>query len=205
MPLIWKAARIHVPVPLGLLRWLLWLLVLPLSRIVSLLLGMLLLITFPDLMTTTTAGRHGAPARWYVADSNGRRRLPSHRPPPRRADLAQRIGTYRQHVTAWETGTRRPSPALLVRIAAAVGVDPLALTAAGKRPSLADLRARKGLSQIRVAELLGIPRSTYSLIERGGILHEAVVARLAETLDVTVEEVAAAHARPRSRPGTRDR
>jgi transcriptional regulator with XRE-family HTH domain len=120
-------------------------------------------------------------------------------------ELAQRIGTYRQHVTAWETGTRRPSPALLVRIAAAVGVDPLALTAAGKRPSLADLRARKGLSQIRVAELLGIPRSTYSLIERGGILHEAVAARLAETLDVTVEEVAAAHTRPPSRPGTRDR
>jgi transcriptional regulator with XRE-family HTH domain len=85
----------------------------------------------------------------------------------------------------------------VARIATALGVDPFRLTIGVRTPPLlADLRERRGWSQVELAGRIGVPRSSYSLLERGGLaLRGEVRTALADALDVTEEEISAAYTR----------
>jgi len=88
--------------------------------------------------------------------------------------LAETVGTNRQHISGIETGRITPGPALIVKLAHALGVDPLQLTiGAGRQPRLSDLRERAGYSRIQLADVIAMPRSSYGLLERGGLAFSA--------------------------------
>ena len=111
--------------------------------------------------------------------------------------LGERVGRARPNLIAWEKGPARPSPAKLVVLARALEVEPWELTTVGPADAtLADLRGWAGLTQPELAERAGIARSTYSLIERGGLaLRPDMAERIASVLDVDVDDVVRAHAR----------
>lgn len=59
-----------------------------------------------------------------------------------------------------------------------------------KRRSLQEIRKRRGLSQVEVAERLGIHQSLISQYERGYLrLHGALLVRLAQVLKTTPDEI----------------
>jgi transcriptional regulator with XRE-family HTH domain len=122
-------------------------------------------------------------------------------------ELAEAIGTFRQHLNGFEKGRITPSPAVVAALARILEVDPLELTIGTRRaPELSDLRERAGYSQVQLAEAIGMPRSSYSLLERGGLaLHDDVTQRLAGLLQVDEATVAAAYQRTRQRRGTGNR
>jgi transcriptional regulator with XRE-family HTH domain len=108
-------------------------------------------------------------------------------------------GQLRPNLIAWEQGRHQPTPRLLVVLARALGLDPLALLdVTGDTATLADLRARAGLSIVEVAGVLEVHPTTYWRIERGqGPLSETVAAGVAAVLGVPVELVVAAYSRVR--------
>ena len=111
--------------------------------------------------------------------------------------LASLTSTARPNLIAYEKGTRTPSPAKLGVLARALEVDPLDLM--GVTPAtatLAQLRARIGLSRSEVAAELGISRKSYDSIERGGArLRPNVGSELAALLRLSKDEVDAARRR----------
>lgn len=113
--------------------------------------------------------------------------------------LGRLVGQTRNNLIAWEKGRVLPSPANLVRLAAALEVDPLGLTTVTLRTAtLADLRARAGLSRPRVAAELGIGRSSYDRYERGRGPRElpaGIAKQLAELLAVHPRTLIAAYRR----------
>lgn len=113
--------------------------------------------------------------------------------------LGRLVGQTRNNLIAWEKGRVLPSPANLVRLAAALEVDPLELTTVTLRTAtLADLRARAGLSRPTVAAALGIGRSSYDRYERGRGPRElpaGIAAQLAELLAVHPRTLVAAYRR----------
>ncbi len=74
-------------------------------------------------------------------------------------------------------------------------LTPLELTyITAKTATLADLRARVGLSKTEVAAELGVARHLYDRIERGlRELESALAGRLAEILQVPQTKIVAAH------------
>ena len=98
------------------------------------------------------------------------------------------------YLIALEHGRKEPSGALLVRLAAAVNVEPIELLRVEGVPSLAQLRACTGQSQDEVAFLLDRSDMSYSRLERGETsrVHESVVAKLARVLRTTPHSVRAA-------------
>ena len=119
-------------------------------------------------------------------------------------ELARRSGIARPNLIAYEKGRVTPGVDALARLARALGVDPLALTATDpSAPGLVDLRVRRGISRTEMARRLGLARSTFRLVERGEArLHPAVAARMARVLGVPLGELEAAVARPAEpRPG----
>ena len=82
--------------------------------------------------------------------------------------LAELVDVARPNLIAYEQGTTRPGVEVFAALARALGLDPLALTTATSRTAtLADLRARAGVTKTELASRLGIARSTWDLIERG--------------------------------------
>lgn len=81
--------------------------------------------------------------------------------------LAARLGHRHPNlINAWEKGRKRPSPDSLRRLAVALGIDIGRLI--GRQPAtLRSLRMAAGLNQHDVAAAVGVPRSTWSIIERG--------------------------------------
>ncbi|HEY8526460.1 MAG TPA: helix-turn-helix transcriptional regulator [Acidimicrobiales bacterium] len=62
--------------------------------------------------------------------------------------------------------------------------------------TLADLRQSKGLTRAMLAERLGMPPNTFASIESGRrALQPAVARAIAAELDITAEEIQAAHQR----------
>ena len=98
--------------------------------------------------------------------------------------LGALVRRARPNVIKWEAG-EAPSPAKLVALARALGVEPWQLT--GTRPQaaeLADLREWAGLTRRDLAARAGIRRSTYADIERGNApLSPTTAEALAEALD----------------------
>ncbi len=113
--------------------------------------------------------------------------------------LAELVTSARPTLIAYEKGARTPGPAALHRLAGALGVDALALTSTTlKRATLADLRARVGLSKTELAGRLGLQRHTYDRIERGvRQLEPQTIEAMAEILGVTAAAVEAAYKRGR--------
>lgn len=111
--------------------------------------------------------------------------------------MAELVTSARPTLIAYEKGARIPGPAALHRLAGALGVDPLALTSTTlKRATLADLRARVGLSKTELSSRLGLQRHTYDRIERGvRQLEPQTIEAVAEILGVTAAAVEAAYKR----------
>jgi len=118
--------------------------------------------------------------------------------------VAEGLRLDRSHVIRWEKGRQAPSPASLVALATVLEVQPWELTTA--RPSsaeLADLRVWTGQTQTEVAERVGMPRSSYVLLERGGLpLRTEVADALAEALGRRPQEVKRAFARAGQHEGS---
>lgn len=98
----------------------------------------------------------------------------------------------RQHVSAWEHGVWAPSPARLLAVASLLDIAPMRLMLGdGEEPALAELRvAQRGLTQGQLAAEIDMPRSTYSLLERGGTdLTPAARTRLAAALGVDQDAI----------------
>jgi transcriptional regulator with XRE-family HTH domain len=109
--------------------------------------------------------------------------------------LGALVGVARPNLIAYEKGRRVPSPARVVAIAEALGVDPLELTTT---PSLAeatfsDLRLRAGVANVDLAEEASVSYSYLYLVTTGARpLRPELAERLAGPLGVTAAEVAAA-------------
>jgi transcriptional regulator with XRE-family HTH domain len=122
--------------------------------------------------------------------------------------LGERVGRARPNMIAWEKGPAKPSPSKFVALARALEVEPWELTTVGPGTAeLADLRAWAGLTQQELADKAGMTRSTYSLLERGGVpLRSDVAERIAAAVGCQVVDVERAAARTRPVPadsGTR--
>ena len=112
------------------------------------------------------------------------------------AQLAARVGTRKQAVWRWETGYegRRPSPAMLRRLAGALGVQVDALLRASPAAGLAELRQRAGFTQAQFAAALGLSEDQWAVIERGRVeLPDHLVTTAAAKLDVPVARLRSAY------------
>ena len=112
--------------------------------------------------------------------------------------LARLIGRSRREIIHWEQG-RHPTPALLVALAEALGVDPLELLDVTEgTAALPDLRGRAGLATVDVAERLGVHPTTYRRLERGlAPLSQDTAATLAALFGTTPARIAGAYAQGR--------
>lgn len=111
--------------------------------------------------------------------------------------LAQRCGVPRPSVSNYEAGRTIAGIDTLQVLASVLGVDPLDLTTATPETStLADLRARAGVTRSAMAAGLGIARDTWDAMETGRRrLQDRLIDQLAAVLSVTAEQVVQAHAR----------
>lgn len=102
--------------------------------------------------------------------------------------LAEIVGTEQTRVSEWERGVMAPRPALMPKLAAAVGLDALEFLAVDPGcPSLEDMRLAAGLTMQQVADRLGISLRRYRGIEIGSTRRdppEDLVDQLARTLAV---------------------
>jgi transcriptional regulator with XRE-family HTH domain len=112
--------------------------------------------------------------------------------------LGERAGVDGTAVSHYEAGRRRPDPASVTRLAAALELEVADLLAGQDQPddavTLRELRERAGQTQGAMAEALGIGHAAYSKIERGLTTRvtPARVATLARLLRVDETEVLAA-------------
>lgn len=111
--------------------------------------------------------------------------------------LGERIGRARPNLITWEKGRAAPSPPKLVALAEALGVKPWQLTTVDQRSAeLADLRAWAGLTQQQLADLAGVVRATYALVERAELpLRPELAEDIAPLLGRRVREVELAYRR----------
>jgi transcriptional regulator with XRE-family HTH domain len=111
--------------------------------------------------------------------------------------LAERVGTTRPQLIAYEQGRRVPGMDTFAALALTLEVDPLDLTTATEATAtLADLRARRGLTKAAFAEKVGLTWTTWDAIERGRQpLRPGLVARAATILEVDEDAIRAAHVR----------
>jgi len=115
--------------------------------------------------------------------------------------LGERINYARPNLIAWEKGRVSPSAARLVELAQVLGIEPWQLTTRTPRSAeLVDLRVWAGLTQRQLADRAGIPRSSYSVIERGGAAPSRdVLARLAAAIGRDERELQRASRRTTAR------
>ena len=113
--------------------------------------------------------------------------------------LAERAQIPRPNISSYESGARTVGFDAAVAIAEALGVDPLELTDANPNAlTLADLRLRARRSRVELAAAAGVSYDTWYAIETGRRrLTDDVAARIAEVLDVTIDELRAALERTR--------
>lgn len=107
------------------------------------------------------------------------------------AGLAAELGVTREAVGRWEAGAT-PRLEHISQVAQALGVDATTLMEGPEqeRSSLAALRVQAGLSQRRLAELTGVPRSSIQAVERGVFQpSDGMVAAYAEACRVPVATV----------------
>ncbi len=108
------------------------------------------------------------------------------------AELAAQVGVTREAVGRWEAGTA-PRLERISEVAAVLGLDDV--TDLVERPgeewaSLAALRVHAGLSQRRLAERSGLPRSSIQAVERGAFRPSAaMITAYAEVCGVSVSAV----------------
>ena len=112
--------------------------------------------------------------------------------------LARLIGRSRREIIHWEQD-RHPTPAMLVALAEALGVDPLELLDVTEdTATLPDLRGRAGLGTVDVADHLGVHPTTYRRLERGlAPLSQDTAATLAALFGTTPDRIVEAYARTR--------
>ncbi len=106
-------------------------------------------------------------------------------------DLAVAANIAPATVSHWETGRSSPSPASLALVAEALGlaIADLCTTPVAAR-TLAQLRQQAGLAQVEAARLLGVPESTWGMIERGARrIGEERLDQVAALLRVDVAQV----------------
>lgn len=119
------------------------------------------------------------------------------------ARLADLVGVPAHTVYNWESGRARVPDDLVPTLATALGIDARRLPDVVRRPArvtpdetprppLAVLRLRRGLSQVRAAEALGICRSTLRLWEDGSTPSLDSLRRMAGVYGVPVSRVAVA-------------
>lgn len=122
--------------------------------------------------------------------------------------LGEAVGRARTNIIPWEkVAGDTPSPRNLVLLAEVLDVHPWELTNVNpEEAELADLRTWAGLTQRELADAAQIARSSYSLLERGGLpLHAEVAERIAAELGRTVEEVERAYMRSKAGTGSSQR
>lgn len=106
-------------------------------------------------------------------------------------DLAVASGMAPATVSHWETGRSSPSPTGLAPVAEALGLSiaDLCVTPMASR-TLAQLRQQAGLAQVEAARTLGVPDSTWGMIERGARqIGDHRIEQVAALLGVDVEQV----------------
>lgn len=112
------------------------------------------------------------------------------------AQLADAIGVRRQEVVRWQSlsAPRTPRPQLQLQLAEVLGVKVTDLVEQ-QTLTLVSLRRERGLRQVDLAELTGLPRSTVQALESGKIaaLRAEHAQLLAEALQTSVQAVERAH------------
>ncbi len=117
-------------------------------------------------------------------------------------DLAAAVGTYRPRVSLWERGLEQPQARYLPALGTTLRVPALwLLDTDHDDPSLAALRVAAGLSVPEVAEITGIPYTTYYRVESGnlrGTPPTQLVRAMARALHKRPSAIAAAADRSRN-------
>ncbi len=101
--------------------------------------------------------------------------------------LGAMVRVARPNLIGYEKGRERPGIEVLGDLARALGVDPLALTrVTPATATLADLRARAGLSKSSLAGRVGLGRYMWDQVERGKrTLQPDVASKVAAALGVS--------------------
>jgi len=97
------------------------------------------------------------------------------------------VRVARTNLIGYEKGRQRPGIEVLGDLARALGVDPLSLTTVTPATAtLADLRARAGLSKSALADRVGLGRYMWDQVERGKrTLQPEIAAKVATALGVS--------------------
>ncbi len=105
--------------------------------------------------------------------------------------LGAEVGISRPSLISYEKGSRGIGVHNLHLLGRALGVDVLELTTATRdTATIADLRARVGLSRTDLAGLLGIHRTMWARIELGNRrLRPELMSEVARVLEVSEDEV----------------
>ncbi|MGV9865120.1 helix-turn-helix domain-containing protein [Rhodococcus koreensis] len=119
-----------------------------------------------------------------------------------RSDLARVAGVGIATVRRWETGESSPQVDALARVAKALKVsigDVVRIDPDQRFPG--DWRVLRGLTQPQLGALAGVSTAVVGSVERAEVaLTDANAIRLARALQISVEDLRAAHERARLRP-----
>lgn len=146
--------------------------------------------TLPDMRSKTPVGNF-APGRLRALRQQAGLTL---------TDLAERAQIPRPNLSHYESGARTAGFDAVVAMADALDIEPLELTDADPDAlTLADLRLQARRSRVELAAAASVSYDTWYAIETGRRrLTDEVAARVAAVLDVTIDELRAAHTRTRS-------
>lgn len=112
-----------------------------------------------------------------------------------RASLAQKVGITPYTMGRYETGTMRPNPVIIDKIANALGLDPrdliseksmLKMETVSER--ICRLRHLRKMTQEELASVAGIRKASVSIYEKGQhSMKSSTLAKIAEALGVSYE------------------
>lgn len=116
-------------------------------------------------------------------------------------DVAVAAGLDPTTISHWETGQTSPGPRQLAAVAQVLGLTPgdfLSSPVANR--TLAQLRQQAGLTQGDMAVALGVPATTWGMIERAArTIGDHRTDQVAQLLAISTEDLAAAWQRTRDR------
>lgn len=123
------------------------------------------------------------------------------------AELAAEVGARPAQISGYERGERVPGIETFVALARVLEVDPFTLAGVdASTATLADHRARCGVSKAALAAKVGLTEKAWAQIESGrqqDVLERDLAERVGEVLGLDAEAVRAARERGRARRAAR--
>lgn len=106
------------------------------------------------------------------------------------SDLAMAIGVCAKQISAWENGRFNIPAPVLTAIAKALGVEYESLIIQKNiRSNIGNIRRAKGMTQAELAKAIGISQGRMSCFETSTMPSFKMLKKIAEVLNVSIEEL----------------